>query len=45
MYIFIMKKNLEYEKALVSLVDSILNLKGEKQRFYKKNYCCCVVFR
>ena len=37
MYIFIMKKNLEYEKALVSLVDSILNLKGEKQRFYKKN--------
>ena len=42
---FYYEKNLEYEKALVSLVDSILNLKGEKQRFYKKNYCCCVVFR
>lgn len=34
---FYYEKNLEYEKALVSLVDSILNLKGEKQRFYKKN--------
>ena len=34
---FYYEKNLEYEKALVSLVDSILNLKGEKQRLYKKN--------
>ena len=34
---FYYEKNLEYEKALVSLVDSILNLKGEKQGFYKKN--------
>lgn len=33
---FYYEKNLEYEKALVSLVDSILNLKGEKQGFYKK---------
>lgn len=34
---FYYEKNLEYEKALVSLVDSILNLKGEKQRFYREN--------
>ena len=39
---FYYEKNLEYEKALVSLVDSILNLKGEKQRFYKKK---CIFFQ
>ena len=39
---FYYEKNLEYEKALVSLVDSILNLKGEKQGFYKKK---CIFFQ
>ena len=35
---FYYEKNLEYEKALVSLVDSILNLKGENRDSIRKMY-------